>query len=50
MSWKCLETKTIGFTEAHITKAQKNIVEAKEKAKVVEEGRSLMMRKVLVKS
>jgi hypothetical protein len=49
MSWECPENKTAGFREAHITEAQQKIVETETKEEVVEEGRSLMMRKSLVK-
>jgi hypothetical protein len=47
--WECLENKTAGFREAHIIEAQQKIVDTEVKAEVVEEGRSLMMMKSLVK-
>jgi hypothetical protein len=45
MSWECPEKKKEGGGEAHISEAQKRNVEEEE----AEEGRSLMMRKVLMK-
>jgi hypothetical protein len=49
MSWECPERKNTGGGEAHISEAQKRNVETEMKAEATEEGRSLMMRKVLVK-
>jgi len=49
MSWECLERKNTRGGEAHISEAQKRNVETEMKTKATEEGRSLMMRKVLVK-
>jgi hypothetical protein len=48
MSWEYLERKNLGGGEAHISKAQKRNVKEEMKAEVVEEGRSLMMRKFIV--
>jgi hypothetical protein len=48
MSRECPERKNTGGGEAHISEAHKNNVETEMKEKYAEEGRSLMMRKVLV--
>jgi hypothetical protein len=45
MSWECPERKKEGGGEAHISEAQKRNVEAE----ATEDGKSLMMRKVLLK-
>jgi hypothetical protein len=45
MSWECPERKKEGGGEAHISEAQKRNVESE----AVEDGKSLMMRKVLLK-
>jgi hypothetical protein len=45
MSWECPEKKKEGGGEAHISKAQRRDVEAEGE----EDGRSLMLRKVLLK-
>ena len=45
MSWECPEKKKEGGGEAHISEAQRSDVEAEG----AEDGRSLMMRKVLLK-
>jgi len=45
MSWECPEKKKKGGGEAHISEAQKMNVEAEG----VEDGTSLMLRKVLLK-
>jgi hypothetical protein len=44
MSWECLE-KNKGGGEAHISEAQRGNVEAEG----AEDGRSMMLRKVLLK-
>jgi hypothetical protein len=49
MSWEFTERKNTGGGEAHISEAQKKNVETEMKAEAVEEGRSLMMRKLLIK-
>jgi hypothetical protein len=49
MSWECVEKKKYGGGEAHIFEEQKRNVETKMKEEATEEGRSLMMRKVLIK-
>jgi hypothetical protein len=49
MSWECPENKNAGVREAHISEAQQRNVETEMKEEAVEEGRSLMMRKSLVK-
>jgi hypothetical protein len=49
MSWECPENKNAGVREAHISEAQQRNVEMEMKAETTEEGRSLMMRKDLVK-
>jgi hypothetical protein len=49
MSWECPERKNVGGGEAHISEAQKKNVENRDEGKAIEEGRSLMMRKVLIK-
>jgi hypothetical protein len=49
MSWECPKNKNAGVREAYISEVQQRNVEAKIKAEVDEEGRSLMMRKSLVK-
>jgi hypothetical protein len=50
MSWDCPEKKkTAGGGEAHISEAQKRNVETEMEVEVAKEGRSLMMRKVLMK-
>jgi hypothetical protein len=49
MSWECPEKKNAGTGEAHISEAQRKNVETEMKAEATEEGRSLMMRKVLMK-
>ena len=45
MSWECPERKKEGGGEAHISEAHKQNVEEKD----AEDGRSLMMKKVLLK-
>jgi hypothetical protein len=45
MSWECLEKKKEGGGEAHILEEQKRDVEVEG----VEDGKSLMLRKVLLK-
>jgi hypothetical protein len=45
MSWECIEKNKEGGGEAHISEAQKRNVEAEG----AEDGRSLMLRKVLLK-
>jgi hypothetical protein len=49
MSCECLEKKNAGGGEAHISEVHKRNVETEMKEEVAEEGRSLMMRKLLVK-
>jgi hypothetical protein len=49
MSWECPEKKNARGGEDQISKAQKRNVKTNMKEKVVEEGRSLMMRKYLIK-
>jgi hypothetical protein len=49
MSWECLEKTNTGTGEAHISEAQKRNMETKMKVEAAKEGRSLMMRKVLMK-
>jgi hypothetical protein len=44
-----LKKKTIDLKESDLAKAQQKNVETKTKAKSIEEGRLLMMRKALVK-
>jgi hypothetical protein len=48
MSWECPKRKNVGGGEAHISEARKKNVETEMKAEAAEEGRSLMMRKVLI--
>jgi hypothetical protein len=48
MSWECPEKKNAGVRETHISKVQQRNMEMEMKAEAVEEGRSLMVRKVLV--
>jgi hypothetical protein len=45
MSWECHENKKEGGGKAHISEAQRGNVEAEG----AEDGRSLMLRKVLLK-
>jgi hypothetical protein len=45
MSWECSEKNKQGGGEAHISEAKRRDVEAKG----VEDGRSLMLRKILLK-
>jgi hypothetical protein len=48
MYWECPEKKNVEAGEAHISKVKKRNVEIEMKEEATKEGRSLMMRKVLV--
>jgi hypothetical protein len=48
MSWECPETKNVGTREAHISEARQKNVETKMKEEAAKEGRSFMMRKIIV--
>jgi hypothetical protein len=49
MSWECPKRNNMGGGGAHIFEAQKRNVETKMKEESIEQGRSFMMRKFLIK-